>query len=741
MKISLILTALVAARSAAAACSNILTLSNFANGGSLTLNPMGFESGDGSSLTRFERSMDGKAVDMVGRAGGYWYSALRNGDNQCMDLRNFNSVRLVVRAMTLDSFKIFIKNGNGGSDCSISKSEAYANVAKSDFQRDARTGFFTAEIPFSAFDAPVSTNSGFAMGLVELAPTGNPISVVSIDFGYCTKNTDGNGGGGGGVKTNSNTTRPNFDGFVRRDGSVLKVNGRPLRFVSFNAPGLLRKETEEQEDLIKTIANFANGGSAVTRSYIVGSIGKGNLIESANRYNEGLLRKVDKVLQLANQHKVKVILPLIDRWSWHGGIPEFNKLYGNNDDLDAFFTNRTLIEGFKNFIRVIVTRVNTVTGRAYRDDPAILAWETGNELMTKGFALPPVAWTREISNYIKSLDTNHLVMDGGYSTKGRIWSNENLQLPNVDIYSQHYYSSENQNDYAARCVDGKQRVQSFKKSFLVGEYGLARADHMKNMIDTCFADILDGTGGYATSSLAGAMIWSLQGRKKTGGFFTHGEGYGYYAYHYPGFPGNENLEIGQDESVMVDFLASRANALRLVTLANGAATPDSRTAGPYVISPLDAPKLVSIAITSDRKVVFNWYGSIGATVYRLYGSLDNVNWYRLLNGRDLSEFTDSWVTDNDVTLDCGCATTIYYKLIGRNEYTGVASKPLVFEVSPRISSANINCSWQLGGQKRNICEKTRTATLIPAKPTSPSNNGEITSTRTVKVTVTSCASY
>jgi mannan endo-1,4-beta-mannosidase len=34
---------------------------------------------------------------------------------------------------------------------------------------------------------------------------------------------------------------------------------------------------------------------------------------------------------------------------------------------------------YKNFLTALVTRVNTVTGVAYRDDPTIFAWELINE--------------------------------------------------------------------------------------------------------------------------------------------------------------------------------------------------------------------------------------------------------------------------------------------------------------------------------------------------------------------------
>lgn len=61
--------------------------------------------------------------------------------------------------------------------------------------------------------------------------------------------------------------------------------------------------------------------------------------------------------------------------------------------LDAVCTNLTCVvsappsyclqvrEDFKTVMRLIVNRRNAVNGTVYRDDPTILAWETGNELL------------------------------------------------------------------------------------------------------------------------------------------------------------------------------------------------------------------------------------------------------------------------------------------------------------------------------------------------------------------------
>ena len=45
-----------------------------------------------------------------------------------------------------------------------------------------------------------------------------------------------------------------------------------------------------------------------------------------------------------------------------------------------FFTNTTVINSFKAHISFVLNHVNRYTGITYKNDPTILAWETGNEI-------------------------------------------------------------------------------------------------------------------------------------------------------------------------------------------------------------------------------------------------------------------------------------------------------------------------------------------------------------------------
>ena len=81
---------------------------------------------------------------------------------------------------------------------------------------------------------------------------------------------------------------------------------------------------------------------------------------------------------------------------------------------EDFFTSRLCRDWFKAFVSKMLTRVNSVTGVAYRDDPAIFAWELINEPRVQGDASGDVlqAWIEDVAAYAKTLDDAHLLTVG-----------------------------------------------------------------------------------------------------------------------------------------------------------------------------------------------------------------------------------------------------------------------------------------------------------------------------------------
>ncbi|HKD76091.1 MAG TPA: hypothetical protein VKB76_11380, partial [Ktedonobacterales bacterium] len=145
--------------------------------------------------------------------------------------------------------------------------------------------------------------------------------------------------------------------------------------------------------------------------------------------------------------------------------------------------------------QTILTHVNTITGVALRDDPTIMAWETGNELT------PPPEWTKLITHFIKGLDPHHLVMDGRYGIDENV-----LNWPDIDIYSDHFYPmniTEMQGDAV--------QVNQAGKVFLVGEFGWSgdQGDPLPAFLDAV-----------RKSTAAGDLFWDLFAHGVTQGYTT-----------------------------------------------------------------------------------------------------------------------------------------------------------------------------------------------------------------------------
>jgi hypothetical protein len=375
------------------------------------------------------------------------------------------------------------------------------------------------------------------------------------------------------------------ESFIYKDGDKLMKNGEEFRFMSFDMPELGMRETKykgktilsiidpfEQEDAIRTIAQM---GGQVTRCYVFSIISPYNSlahIEGIGKYNEECFRAFDNLLSLCNQYGVYLIVPFIDTWSWWGGIREFCALRGVKDQ-SKFWTDPQIKQDFKDFISYVLNRVNTITGVAYKDDPAILAWETGNELRWSTYE-----WTKEMAEYIKSIDPNHLLIDG----RDMYQFEESIEDPNIDIITAHYYGSY----FVERFQYDYSRVEGVKP-FIVGEFGLTSYDKIEALVNEI-----------VMSGASGGMIWSLRQHDASGGFIWHSEGitHSFYAYHWPGFEEG----VSYDEEAIIKLIHETAYRIQGKEL-------------PSLPAPEYAPVLLPINSVSDIR----WRGVVGASGYNI----------------------------------------------------------------------------------------------------------------------------
>lgn len=224
-----------------------------------------------------------------------------------------------------------------------------------------------------------------------------------------------------------------------------------------------------------------------------------------------------------------------------------------------------------------MTRTNTLTGVRYDDDPAILCWETGNELTC------PPAWTHEIARYIKSLDRHHLVMDG---LNGAYLQSASLADPDVDIVTTHHYPSSRINKTFAELIRENWAIAKGRKPYVVGEFGFVSTAQME---DAMKAVMETGTSG--------GLLWSLRFRDRDGGFYWHSEPDGanlYKAFHWPG-----SATIGAD----YDEISLMAAVRRYAFAIRGQTPPPIPVPAP--------PRLLPIA---DAAAI-SWQGSVGAAGY------------------------------------------------------------------------------------------------------------------------------
>jgi hypothetical protein len=310
--------------------------------------------------------------------------------------------------------------------------------------------------------------------------------------------------------------------FIERSGSQLLFKGNVFRFsganiywlgLDENVGGIDYPTSFRVDDALATAREM---GATVVRSHTLGiSTGCPLCIEpSPGVFNESAFRHVDYAIAAAKKYGLHLIIPLTDNFHYyHGGKHNFTDWHGIRDE-NQFYSNPTVISDFEDYISQILNRVNNYTGVAYKDDPTILGWETGNGLLALR------TWVQTIADYIKSIDANHLVIDGntGQSYTSSTFT-QDLDISSVDIFVGQYYPM---NSSALNTQAGL--AQRANKVFIAEEYAWNNrggGDALPRFLTTIESNF----------AIAGDLFWSLFGHNDTFGYVQHHDG---YTFHYPG---------------------------------------------------------------------------------------------------------------------------------------------------------------------------------------------------------------
>lgn len=393
-----------------------------------------------------------------------------------------------------------------------------------------------------------------------------------------------------------------FKNFITVKGNQLLDGDKEFRFLSYNVPTLNYVEDNmdfeetnpyglpsefELRDLFTSMQIL---GGNVARTYTIPVRNKNfpkeavTYVEAPGKFNEDAFKVMDTMLALAAEYKIRIIIPFVNNWEWMGGRPNYADFRGK--DKDKFWTDKQLIKDFKKTIKYVLNRTNTITGIKYKDDKTIMAWESGNELQN------PAKWAIDIARYVKSIDKNHLFMDGFFAIHGAndypstFVQQYSIDEPAIDMISTHHYEPASRK----MIYDLKKTVEIVggKKPLMIGEFGFIGTSGIQEVLDYIISE----------KALCGALIWSLRRHDPDGGFYQHTEPFAnvlYRAYHWPGFDDGE----AYGERKTLKLYREKSFEIRNIE------TPAISTPKP--------PKL----ITFNKTPKFSWQGSAGASGYNI----------------------------------------------------------------------------------------------------------------------------
>ncbi|MBO4842500.1 MAG: cellulase family glycosylhydrolase [Bacteroidales bacterium] len=241
-------------------------------------------------------------------------------------------------------------------------------------------------------------------------------------------------------------TTPRTD-FVRVENGYFIRHGQPYHFVGtyFWYGPILASEGRggDYDRLVRELDTLQALGISNLRVLVGGDGPDGifsrvdpSLQTAPGVYNDTLLVGLDRFLVELGRRDMQAVLFLNNSWEWSGGygqylewatgeptlIPLIDGYWPFMQQMRQFQTNADAQALFFDHVRAIVGRTNSITGKAYKDDPAIFAWQIGNEPrcfsdeaeIRDGF----IGWLTESARLIKEIDPNHLVSTGNEGFMG-----------------------------------------------------------------------------------------------------------------------------------------------------------------------------------------------------------------------------------------------------------------------------------------------------------------------------------
>ncbi|KAG9043608.1 hypothetical protein FS837_009340 [Tulasnella sp. UAMH 9824] len=247
------------------------------------------------------------------------------------------------------------------------------------------------------------------------------------------------------VEHRSTTNKRWNDGFVRAEGGKFKINDKDFFFAGTTAYWLT--QVQFNEAITTTLTDVAADNFKVVRMWgfreVVGETNDDpatftqQWVNGEQKCNQAGIDRLKFTLDEAEKRNLFVQLVLTNNWApdfppggtgnqrpgylsnSYGGIDTYVKqIHPDHGDHDLFYTDDAVKAAFKNWLSCIVPQL--------ANHKALLAWELVNDLRCQGAEGTTTSgncntqtitrWVAEISQFVKSLDPNHMVAsgDGGF---------------------------------------------------------------------------------------------------------------------------------------------------------------------------------------------------------------------------------------------------------------------------------------------------------------------------------------
>lgn len=368
--------------------------------------------------------------------------------------------------------------------------------------------------------------------------------------------------------------------FVSVRNGRFELRGRPYFYVGANLwygcylsdPALpagrrrMVRELDRLQSLGVTNLRLLAGSET---SRLAGAIPRG-ITRAPHDWDEALLQGLDFCLAEMAKRNMRGILFVSNYWQWSGSfaqyvqwitgetIPDPDRPVMARGDWSGFmkfsarfYTVAAATQLYREYVTHLVRRRNTVNGRLYRDDPAIMTWELANEPRPGTDDADDRSveifcrWVDETARFIHKLDPNHLVCTGSEGIWGCLKKPDVFvqahKTPAIDYVTVHMWlknwgwlkEPQLGPDYDSAAARARAHVEhhtalatdTLRKPLVLEEFGLprdrencspdspvtARDDYFRRMFDQVAESCRAGR------SLQGANFWTWGGEGRASG--------------------------------------------------------------------------------------------------------------------------------------------------------------------------------------------------------------------------------